>query len=147
DLRAPLRAINGFARLLQEETGSSLSADARNYLLRINAATTRMADLIDGMLKLARLTRTPMHWGEVDLSQIAHSAVAELRHIHPARRVTVRVAERIRDRGDATLLRVVLDNLLANAWKFTGGQAEATIEFNRGLLQGRSYYYVRDNGV
>ncbi|MFN7142895.1 MAG: sensor histidine kinase, partial [Myxococcota bacterium] len=147
DLRAPLRAIDGFGRLLEQECGDTLGDRGKHHLARIRRATHRMALLIDDLLRLSRVTRVPLRCDTVDLSAIAAEVVAELRAQHPERRVQVDIAPGLVARGDHALLRIVIDNLLGNAWKFTARRGEAHIRFWSEEQEGCIVYHVRDDGV
>ena len=119
DLRAPLRAIVGFSQILVEDYGEKLDAEGHDCLRRVCAATLRMGELIDGLLGMARLTRHELELEPVDLSFVARSITDRLRENDPQRQVDIVIAEGARAQGDRRLLEVVLQNLLANAWKFT----------------------------
>ena len=147
DLRAPLRGIDGFSQALLEDYGDKLDEQGKDYLRRVRAATQRMGQLIDDMLILSRVTRSEMRRGAVDLSTLASTIIAELQKAQPERQVEFVIAEGLTVNGDAVLLRAVLDNLLGNAWKFTGKQATARIEFGVTRHEGKRAYYVRDDGV
>ena len=147
DLRAPLRAMNGFSRLLEEDYGPVLNAQGFEYLHRIQDASQRMSQLIDDLLNLSRLTRMEMHLEAVDLSQLARSVMEDLRKTNPVRSVEWVIAEGLQVRGDERLLRVVMENLLGNAWKFTERKALARIEFGCQPKDGQAVYFVRDNGA
>jgi PAS domain S-box-containing protein len=147
DLRAPLRAMTGFAQILKEDYGDGLDEAGRDHLRRIQEAGQRMGAMIDGLLDLSQLTRREMRREEVDLSALAGGVAEDLRRADPQRRVRFAVAEGLSIVGDAGLLRVVLENLLENAWKFTSKEPEALIEFGAVEREGRPAYYVRDNGV
>jgi PAS domain S-box-containing protein len=148
DLRAPLRHINGFSQALLEDHADQLDEAGRGYLQEVRGASRQMAQLIDDLLQLARITRSEMRREAVSLSELALSAVAELRKREPARAVAVSIEENLTAYGDKRLLRVVLDNLLGNAWKFTSKREEAVIAFGRGRGGGgESFYFVRDNGA
>jgi light-regulated signal transduction histidine kinase (bacteriophytochrome) len=146
DLRAPLRAIDGFSHALQEDLGDRLDETCQDHLRRVRAATQRMARLIDDLLKLSRLGKVPLDKQRLDLSALAQGIVEELRAGEPARHVEVLVAENVQTKADPTLLAVVLENLLGNAWKFTSKTTRARIEFGR-LDAPAPVYFVRDNGV
>jgi PAS domain S-box-containing protein len=147
DLRAPLRSIDGFGQALIEEHAGQLDATALDYLRRIRAATRRMGELIDDLLALSRVTRREMRHDEVDLSALAGSVTAELARANPERSVEVRIEPGLWARGDPALLRLALENLLGNAWKFTARAAAPRIEVGaEGEGESRAYY-VRDNGV
>lgn len=147
DLRSPLRAIDGFSQALLEDSADRLDGEGRAHLARVREATQRMGHLIDGLLSLSRLTRSEIHLAAVDLSAMAEEIVAGLRRAHPARAVTVRIAAGLRARADAGLLRVALDNLLDNAWKYTARTPHAVIEMDATTAGGRPAFRVRDNGA
>jgi len=147
DLRAPLRGIDGFSQALIREVGDELSADALHYLDRIRENTKRMGELIDDLLELSRVTRRELRREAVDLGKLIHDLAAELRSLDPEREVELVVAEQARGQGDPHLIRIALQNLLANAWKFTAGRAPARIEFGVSQRDGRNIFHVRDNGV
>ena len=147
DLRAPLRSIDGFSQALLEEYGEALTGDGQDYLRRVRAATQRMGELIDDLLNLARVTRREMRSEPVNLSALANAIVAQLQKNEPDRTVTASVQDDLVARGDPQLLRLVLENLLGNAWKFTGKEPAARIEFGMTTQNGTPVYHVRDNGV
>jgi PAS domain S-box-containing protein len=148
DLRAPLRHINGFSQALLEDYAELLDEAGRGYLEELCGASRQMAQLIDDLLQLARVTRSEMRHEAVSLSELARNALAELRKAEPARAVRASVEDGLTARGDRRLLRVVLDNLLGNAWKFTSKRGEAVVEFGRGRKDdGETVYFVRDNGA
>ncbi|MBI4615451.1 MAG: PAS domain S-box protein [Planctomycetes bacterium] len=144
DLRAPIRSIDGFSQALLEDFGERLEDGAKGYLLRVRAASQRMGELIDDMLTLSRVTRQEMRRERVDLSGLARSIGEELRRAHPARNVELVVEDGLVSRGDSHLLRVVLENLLGNAWKFTSRKERARVEFGR---NGEGEFFVRDDGA
>jgi signal transduction histidine kinase len=129
DLRAPLRSIDGFSRILLEDYRDKLDAEGKDSLKRVRAASQRMGELIDDLLKLSRATRTEMRCMAVDLTALAGEVAAELRRDDPARRGCWVIAPGLVATGDPQLLREVLENLLGNAWKFTGKNPQAEIEF------------------
>ena len=147
DLRAPLRSIDGFSQILLEDYTDKLDAAGRDALKRVRAAAQRMAQLIDDMLKLSRVTRGEVLLETVGLSAIAHAVLDELQRTQPERQVDCVIAEGIVAKGDTQLLRAVLENLLGNAWKFTGKQGYARIEFGKTQCEGEITYFVRDNGA
>ena len=147
DLRAPLRAIDGFSLALLEDEGERLGAHGREHLRRIRAAAQRMAQLIDALLGLAQVTRGEVRMEVVDLSAVAHEVLESLRRIHPGRRVEATVRGGARVRGDPRLLWTLMENLIGNAWKFTRDREVARIEFGWEDHRGERVYYVRDNGV
>ena len=146
DLRAPLRSIDGFSLALIEDYADTLDAEARGHLLRIRAATQRMAQLIDDLLKLARVTRSDMRNEPVDLTAMAKVVLAEFQTLEPERRLECVVQEGVVGSGDPELLRVVLENLLGNAWKFTMKKPRAKIELGMFQRDGQQVYFVRDDG-
>lgn len=147
DLRAPLRSIDGFSQLLLEECGDQLDATARNHLQRVRANTQRMGHLIDDLLLLSRVTRRSLSHGKVDLSGIALAVAADLRENESGRMVEFHCQPGIWAQGDEKLLRVVLENLLGNAWKYTRKEAHPVIEFGVQRLDGTDCHFVRDNGA
>jgi PAS domain S-box-containing protein len=147
DLRAPLRTIDGFSLALLEDYGQRLDAEAQDYLRRVRAATQHMAQLIDDMLNLSRVSRAEMRREAVDLGSLAGAVAAELQKMQPERQVQFVIAGALNAHGDPRLLRVVLENLLANAWKFTGQQPQAQIEVGLDRQDGQVAYFVRDNGA
>src|SRR5207249_2134425 len=147
DLRAPLRSIDGFSRILLEDFADKLDEAALDSLRRVVTSTQHMAQLIDDLLKLSRITRAEIVWNDVDLSRLAHEIIDDLRQSQPDRVVDWRVAEGLVGRGDARLLRVALENLLGNAWKFTSKRDRATIEVNATEQDGHRVFFVRDNGA
>jgi len=146
DLRAPLRSIDGFSLALLEDYGARLDEEAAGYLQRIRAATQRMAQLIDDLLNLARVTRGELRHEQVDLGAIARSIIANLRNEEPRREVEFALDDPIVAEGDARLLQVALDNLIRNAWKFTGKTPHPRIELRARYENGKPVYCVRDNG-
>ena len=147
DLRAPLRAIDGFSKALLSEHSSALDSQGRHYLERVRAATQRMSALIEDLLNLSRITRATLRREPVDLTGLAVGVVEELRRRDPARTVVVDVARGLTANGDRQLLRIVLENLLGNAWKFTARRPEARISFGVEAGAGGPMFFVRDNGA
>ena len=147
DLRAPLRAIDGFSQVLLEDYGANLDAEGLGYLERVRKAVQRMGHLIDDLLQLARVSRAEIHPAPVDLTRLAPEIIAELRETTPRREVAVSIAPGLSARGDPRLLQVVLANLIGNAWKYTGKTDYARIELGAARQDGETVYYVRDNGV
>jgi len=164
DLRAPLRSIDGFSQAVLEDYADRLDDQGREYLNRVRTATQHMGHLIDDLIKLARVARAEMHRETVDLSALAGDVLSALQKSEPTRRVECRIEHGVTGVGDARLLRVVLDNLLGNAWKFTSKSTNAKIEFGAhprastgmdgadraGNMQaetGEPAYFVRDNGA
>jgi light-regulated signal transduction histidine kinase (bacteriophytochrome) len=146
DLRAPLRSIEGFSQILLEDHARGLDEEARGYLGRVRAASRRMSTLIDDLLDLSRVSRGPLRREVIDLSAIAREVAAELRKSRPEREVEFVMAGGLTATGDPRLLRIALENLLGNAFKFTEKRPRAVVEFGA-TGDGRVAYYVRDNGV
>ena len=147
DLAAPLRGIDGFSRMIEEDYADKLDDRGRDYLQRIRLATQRMHRLIDDLLGLARITRNEMHRQIVDVSALAKDVATELTRSEPARQVEFSIADGLRVYADASLFRIAMDNLLRNAWKFTGRHTAARIEVGC-LNRGRELvYFVRDDGA
>ncbi len=147
DLRAPLRGIDGFSQALLDDHADQLDAEGKGYLQRVRAASQRMAQLIDDLLNLSRVTRSEMRRETVDLSAMARTIAAELRETQPNRRVDFVITEGLSAHGDPRLLRVVMENLIGNAWKYTGKRPQARIEVGRMEENGKSAYFVRDDGA
>jgi light-regulated signal transduction histidine kinase (bacteriophytochrome) len=147
DLRAPLRAIDGFSQILLEDCVEALSDDGKRYLRYIREATQQMAQLIDDLLSLARVTRTDLHRVDVDLSALVRRISQRLSAASPDRSSQFVVQEGVHGDGDAHLLAVLLENLLGNAWKFTSKREKAEIVFGCEERGGKSTYFVRDNGA
>lgn len=148
DLRAPLRTIVSFSGMLLEESGGRLDPEPLDWLQRVRAASVRMDELIEALLTLSRIGRQHIHRAPVDLSAQARSIVEGLRDAEPDREVEAVIAPGVAADGDPALLRVVLENFLANAWKYTRGRADARIEFRAEPAAGGGIrYLVRDNGV
>jgi len=147
DLRSPLRAINGFSHMLFESCQSKLDAEERADLERICAGTGRMEKLIDDLLNLSRVSRAELRHESIDLTALAKTVVAELQGREPQRHVELQIADGLVADGDPGLLRVVLDNLLSNAWKYTAKQPAAKIEFGLEGENGGRGFFIRDNGA
>ncbi len=147
DLRAPLRGIDGFSQALQEDYQQQLDSTAKDYLQRICTATRRMGALIDDLLNLARVTRAEIYRERIDLSKLAGEVAQEIQSQEPARSVALNIAAGLEAEGDSRLLRVALQNLIGNAWKFTSKREKAQIEFGAQGVNGGKAYFVRDNGA
>jgi len=147
DLRAPLHGIDGWSQILLEDCGDKLDAQGRGYLNTIRTETDRMTQLINALLQLARINRNEIHVERVDLSALARELEQTLRIAEPSRQVEVKIAPDVTAHGDPVLLRLVLQNLLGNAWKFTQQCSPARIEFGVLLQAGKPVYFVRDNGA
>lgn len=146
DLRAPLRALDGFSLLLAEEYADRLDAQGHDYLRRIRGASQRMGELIDDLLDLARISRREILPRQVDLSDLARQISVEIGEIESQRVIEWSIAPDVQARGDDLLLRVCLDNLLRNAAKFARGRTPARISFGVDGRSGRNVYFVTDNG-
>ncbi|MCA0241021.1 MAG: hypothetical protein LCI02_09165 [Proteobacteria bacterium] len=149
DLRAPIRVVDGFTRIVKEDYGRQLDRVGNDHLDRVLAAAARMNQMIDAVLTMARLATQPLVRQPVDLSQLAGFVIDDLRRATPERQVEVQIEPGLRSRGDPTLLRLVLENLLGNAWKYSGQNPRAKIEFgcSRDEEGARWVYAVRDNGA
>lgn len=147
DLRAPLRHIGGFTRMLQQGYSERLDAAGQEYLSRIDRSCNTMARLINELLELARISRSEMHLKRLDLSRMAREIADELLLSDPSREVAFSIPDGLNAVGDETLIRLVLANLLGNAYKYTGKTAGATIEFGVRDEDGGQVYLVRDNGA
>jgi PAS domain S-box-containing protein len=147
DLRAPLRSIDGFAQAILEDYLDKLDAPGRDYLQRVRAATQRMGMLIDDLLNLSRVTRSEILREGVDLSNLARVIAEDLQKTQPERRVEFAIAPKLEAKGDTRLLRLALENLLGNAWKFTSKHQNARIEFGSAAHDGTTAYFVRDDGA
>ena len=147
DLRAPLRAIDGFGQILLKSYASRLDGAGKDYLSRIRTGTERMSRLIDDLLRLSHLTRAELERQAVDLSAIAREVIGELRQKEVDRVVEVVIEPGLVAEGDPVLLRATLENLIGNAWKFTGNKADARIEFRSDKTGGATIFFVRDNGA
>ncbi|MFZ5659988.1 MAG: sensor histidine kinase [Pseudomonadota bacterium] len=147
DLRAPLRAIDGFSQILQEDYAERLDDAGQDYLNRVRGAAQRMGQLIDDLLRLAQVPRGELQRESIDLSQLAQRIAAGLAASQPVRRVEFVIAPAVMACADLRLLQIAMENLLGNAWKFTGKQADARIEFGAFAQDGQTVYFVRDNGA
>lgn len=147
DLRAPLRSIDGFSQVLLEDYGAQLDDGGRDALRRVRAASQRMAALIDDLLKLARVTRAEMRTELVDVSRMAQDIAVDLQRTDTARQVEFVIAPGLQARADAPLLRIVLENLLRNGWKYTAKQPRPRVEFGSVEANGGRAFMVRDNGA
>jgi PAS domain S-box-containing protein len=147
DLRTPLRSIDGFSQVLLEDYSDKLDHEGKDYLQRVRTSTQRMAELIDDLLNLSRVSRGELRSEAVDLSALAKNIAAELQRSEPARQVEFQIAGGMVATGDRGLLKAALENLIGNAWKFTGKRAEAKIEFGVMGNNGNHAYFVRDNGA
>lgn len=147
DLRTPLRTIDGFSHALQEDCGDQLDEAGQGYLNRIRQAAQRMGGLIDDLIELSRISRADLRRERVDLSALAREIADALKASAPEREVEFNIADRVEAQCDAHLLRIALDNLLNNAWKYSVDRSPARIEFGQKHVDGDTAYYVRDNGA
>jgi PAS domain S-box-containing protein len=147
DLRSPLRSIDGFSQALLEDYANKIDATGQDYLKRLRSASQKMGELIDGLLRLSRLSRSELHREPIDLSIMAIEIATRLREMQPDRKVEFIIGGDLTANGDPQLLRALLENLLGNAWKFTGKVPSAIIEFGsiRNGLQ--KTFFVKDNGA
>lgn len=147
DLRAPLRAIDGFSQALLEDCSARLDDAGKQYLERVRSGTQRMATLIDDLLALSRITRAEIERGAVDLTEMARSIARDLSRQDPSRKVEFAISPDLNAEADPRLMRTVLENLLGNAWKFTSRRAQGRIEFGCTQAEGLEAFFVRDNGA
>jgi PAS domain S-box-containing protein len=147
DLRAPLRSIDGFSQMLLEDYADRLDSEGKDYIRRVRSGSQRMARLIDDLLNLSRVTRGEMRSETIDLSDLVETIAVELKQSQPERDVELIIAPNLMARGDRRLMKVVLDNLLGNAWKFSRKRRRTRIEFGYAETNGHQAYFVRDNGV
>lgn len=147
DLRSPLRSIDGFSTLVLSDHGASLDEEARDHLERVIRATRSMDKVIDDLLMLSRVGRAELQRKPVDLSALAHEVLETLRLQTPGRQMRIELQAGLKGQGDPGLLRIALDNLLGNAWKYTARQPDARIEFGATMVEGEQVYFVRDNGA
>ena len=147
DLRAPLGSIMGFAQALAEDQGEQLDDGGRESIFWIRESANQMSHLIEGLLQMARFSSAEMRRGEVDLAEIARAIATSLQRGEPSRNVVFAIPDTLRANGDERLLRALLENLMANAWKFTSKRDEATIEVGVRDDNGYPAFFVRDNGA
>src|SRR2546423_7392548 len=147
DLRAPLRSIDGFSQILLEDYGARLDAAGKHALERVRAATQRMGGLIDDLLKLSRVSRTELRTQTVDLSALATAIARDLQNRDRERTVAIVITPQLTAQGDPRLLRVALENLIGNAWKYTSKRSGPRIELSKLEQPGERVFYVRDNGA
>jgi len=147
DLRAPLRSLDGFSLALLEDYSERLDEAGRDYLNRIRSSSQHMAQLIDDMLMLSRITRSEINRSQVDLALIARSMIVELEESQPTRNVTWLIPQKLTANADPSLIRILMANLLQNAWKFTAKKTSATIEIGRQVDNSREIFYIRDDGA
>jgi len=147
DLRAPLRSISGFTQIVLEDGGEQLDGKGKEHLMRVQKACSRMGQLIDDLINLSRATRGEMKHEQVDLGDMARTVLSDLEKSSAGRHVEVRIGDGLVLEADPRLMRVVLDNLLGNAWKFTSKQDDACIEVGSAIEDNQKVFFVRDNGA
>jgi light-regulated signal transduction histidine kinase (bacteriophytochrome) len=147
DLRAPLRAIDGFSNEMIEDYGDQIDDGGKDVLKRIRNATQRMSNIIEGLLALSRLSRSQIHIVSLNLSDLAETVVTQLREANPQRAVKCSIAQDLIVQTDAVLIQTVLENLLGNAWKYTGKCDVAIVEVGSLSIDGELAFFVRDNGA
>jgi len=147
DLRAPLRHVDGFSQILLEDYAEKLDEQGQSYLRQVREASQKMSQLIDDLLNLSRITRAELRRESVDISRLVEAVAESLKKTEQNREVEFVIQKGLAAQGDAPLLRVLLDNLLGNAWKYTGKRPQARIEFGRAEKDGKEAYFVRDNGA
>jgi signal transduction histidine kinase len=147
DLRAPLRAIDGFTRILLDEYGAKLDTDGCHYLQRVQMGTQKMAELIDDLLDLSRVSRAVLRKEPINLTDLARDVAAEFRNRESSRKVAIGIADGLASIGDARLIGIVLQNLFGNAWKYTAKRPEAHIEFGQECIGDEAVFFIRDNGA
>jgi light-regulated signal transduction histidine kinase (bacteriophytochrome) len=147
DLRAPLRGVDGFSQALLEDYSENLPAKGRDYLRRVRAAALRMGELIDDLIELSRVERSELRRERVDLSQIARHVAASLRKTAPEREVEMTIEPDVMAEIDPRLCRILLENLIGNAWKFTAKTENPSIAFGATVEGGHVTLFVRDNGA
>jgi PAS domain S-box-containing protein len=147
DLRSPLRSIDGFSLALLEDYSEKLDDEGKKHLQRVRVATQRMGELIDDILNLSRVTRASMRLERVNVSDVAAEVILKLQESQPERRIEVDIVKGLEATADSRLLKIILENLLGNAWKFTSKRASAHIEFGQSDVNGASAFFVRDDGA
>jgi PAS domain S-box-containing protein len=147
DLRAPLRTMNGFSQAVLEDCADQLDEQGKEYLLRIRTASQTMAQLIDDLLNLSRLSQSEMYFDKVNLSDLARSIANKLKATQPERQVEFIIAPDIVVNGDLRLLQTLLRNLMENAWKFSGNCLQTRIEFGKDIREEKVVYFMKDNGA
>ena len=146
DLRNPLNVISSYCQVFKELCGAKLDENCMRYIQETYDGTLRMNRLIEALLNFSRMAHAELNWESVDLSSMAREVAAELKGTEATRHVEIRIADWLVDNGDPNLLRVVLNNLIGNAWKYTSMREEAVIEFGAKKIDGKPVYFVRDNG-
>jgi PAS domain S-box-containing protein len=147
DLRAPLRSIDGFGQAILEDYADKLDEQGKDYIKRVRTATQRMGQLIDDLLRLSRLSRAELHLEQIDVSSLARTTAEKLQAMDPSRKVKITIQDKISASGDKKLLEILFENLLGNAWKFTGNTKHPAIEFGEATKNDERVYYIQDNGA
>jgi light-regulated signal transduction histidine kinase (bacteriophytochrome) len=147
DLRAPLRAIDGFSRIVLDDYGTLLETDGRQYLERIRSNAQRMSTLIDGLLSLAHITKGTLKKESIDITKIARAVVADLQVKDSERHVVIDIPDGLTAVGDTGLIAAVIANLVGNAWKFTSKKDDACVTVGMQQKESQSIFFVRDNGA
>jgi PAS domain S-box-containing protein len=147
DLRAPLRSIDGFGQAILEDYADKLDEQGKDYIQRVRTATQRMGQLIDDLLRLSRLSRAELHVEQIDLSSLARTTAEKFQASEPSRKVKITIQDQISISGDKKLLEILFENLLGNAWKFTGNTKHPMIKFGETTKDGERVYYIQDNGA
>lgn len=147
DLRAPLLAFDGLSKALLEDYGDRLDQRATDYLTRMRGTSQRMTSVFDGLQTLFRLTGGEVHREQLDISELAREIVQEIKADNPGRDVKVEIAQRVTASGDKRLVRILLRNLLSNAWKFTSTKPSARVDIGTEMVDGETRIFVRDDGV
>jgi signal transduction histidine kinase len=147
DLRAPVRTINSFMNILFEDFGDQFSSEASDYLKRIKRAGTKLDNLIDDLLELSRVTRTEMLRKRVDISRLVYEEIQILKEMSPDRNVDIRIAEKLESWGDEGLIKILFQNLLSNAWKYTAQNENPIIEIGRVESKDNNNFFIKDNGI
>lgn len=147
DLRAPLRAIDGFSQILFDDYNSKIDDRGKDFLKRVRSASQKMGELIDDLLKLSRMSRQEMVFEKVNLSQIANSICNNLKNQTENKTISLNIEENMQAYGDANLLEIALQNLINNAWKYSSKKDEIKIEFKSTIENDRKIYYIKDNGA
>lgn len=147
DLRSPLRSLDGFSKLLEEDASDKLNAVEKDYLRRISKAAQRMGQLIDDLLQLSRINRASFKPQQVNLSDMVKTNFEKLREKEPTRDIQIDIEPDVQVRGDASLLDIALQNLTSNSWKYTSKNPYTKIRFGTTVTNGERAYYIKDNGV
>ena len=147
DLRAPLRSISGFAQILKEDYSDQIDDAGKSHLSRIQTAASRMGEIIDDLLQLSQVNRKPLVTTSIDLSKLAEEILSEFRERDPDRKIEIHIEPGMTTHADPNLARIVLVNLLGNAWKYSRDKDDARIDVEQVLEEGRTVYRVRDNGA